>query len=108
MNRLTAEITDIKELYKCYMPFVKGGGLFIKTSRQLKLGEEVIVGLTLPDALEPEMFNSEVIWVTPQNSQHGHIPGVGVWLDNAELKLQLKIEKLLGPVLNSAEKTYTM
>lgn len=108
MNRLTVEILDSKELFKCYMPFVHGGGLFIKTNMPFKLGESVSVILTLPDALEPELFDSEVIWVNPQGAQNVHPPGVGVLLNNSENKLQVKIEKLVGTLLNSPEPTYTM
>ena len=108
MNRLTVEIEDTKELFKCYMPFVHGGALFIKTNMPLKLGEPTSVVLTLPDALEPEMFDSEVVWVNPQGAQNVHPPGVGVLLNNSENRLQIKIEKLVGPMLNSLEATYTM
>ena len=108
MNRLTIEIEDVKELFRCYMPFVKGGALFIRTNQPLKLGEEVSVVVTLPDALEPEMFESQVVWINPQGAQNVNPSGVGVLLENSEHKMQLKIEKLLGPLLNSPESTYTM
>jgi type IV pilus assembly protein PilZ len=108
MNRLTAEIEDIKELFRCYMPFVKGGALFVKTNLPLKLGESVSVVLTLPDALEPEMFDTEVVWITPQGAQNVNPPGVGVLLNNTENRLQVKIEKALGTQAASPEPTYTM
>ncbi len=108
MNRLTAEIEDSKELFRCYMPFIKGGGLFVKTNLPLKLGESVAVVLTLPDALEPEMFDTEVIWITPQGAQNVNPPGVGVLLNNTENRLQVKIEKILGTMAGSPEPTYTM
>ncbi len=108
MNRLNVEIEDVKELFKCYMPFVHGGGLFIKSNMPLKLGEPVSIILTLPDALEPELFDSEVIWVNPQGAQNVHPPGVGVLLNNKENRLQVKIEKLIGGQIGSPEPTYTM
>ena len=108
MNRLTLEIEDIKELFQCYMPFVKGGGIFIKTNQPFKIGDEVNVVVTLPDALEPEMFASQVLWINAQGAQNTNPTGVGVALNNHENKMQLKIEKLLGPLLNSPDPTYTM
>lgn len=108
MNRLSVEIEDIKELFKSYMPYIKGGALFIKSNQPFKLGDEVEVSLTLPDALEPESFRSEVVWVNPQGAQNSNPTGIGVSLNNSENKLQLKIEKLLGPLINSPEPTYTM
>lgn len=108
MNRLTIEIEDVKELFQCYMPFVKGGGIFIKTNQPFKIGDEVNVVVTLPDALEPEMFESQVLWINGQGAQNTKPTGVGVSLNNHENKMQLKIEKLLGPLLNSPDPTYTM
>ncbi len=108
MNRLIAEFEDTKELFRCYMPFISGGGLFIQSNLPLKLGESVSVVLTLPDALEPEMFDTEVIWITPQGAQNVNPAGVGVLLNNTENRLQVKIEKIVGTMLTSPEPTYTM
>ncbi len=108
MLRLTLEIEDVKELFRCYMPFIKGGALFVKTNQPLKLGDEVSLVITLPDALEPETFSGLVVWINPQGAQNSNPTGVGVSLENQDAKMQLKIEKLLGPLLNSPEATYTM
>lgn len=108
MNRLTIEIEDVKELFQSYMPFIKGGGLFVKSNQPFKIGDEVNLVVTLPDALEPEMFTSQVVWMNPQGAQNENPTGVGCSLNNHDNKMQLKIEKLLGPMLNSPEATYTM
>jgi len=49
---LSLTIRDKGSLHTSYMPFVKGGGLFIPTSRQYQMGEEVFMLLTLLD--QPE------------------------------------------------------
>lgn len=108
MTRLTIEIEDVKELFRSYMPFIKGGAIFVKTNQPLKLGDEVNLVITLPDALEPESFDGNVVWINPQGSQNSNPTGVGVSLENDQSKMQLKIEKLLGPLLNSPEPTYTI
>jgi len=43
---------NIKEksiLYAAYMPFVKGGGIFIPTARSYKLGDEIFMLISLMD-----------------------------------------------------------
>ena len=43
---------NIKEkaiLYAAYMPYVKGGGIFIPTARAYKLGDEIFMLITLMD-----------------------------------------------------------
>ena len=44
-----ANISDKETLYKSYMPYVAGGGLFIPSKQAVKLGDEVFVLTTLPD-----------------------------------------------------------
>jgi len=40
---LSLNIREKAALYAAYMPFLKGGGIFIPTSRQYALGEEVFM-----------------------------------------------------------------
>jgi type IV pilus assembly protein PilZ len=40
---LTLNIKDKSALYVSYMPFIKNGGLFIPTTRDSKLGDEVFL-----------------------------------------------------------------
>ena len=44
---LSLNIREKAALYAAYMPFLKGGGIFIPTSRQYALGEEVFMLLSL-------------------------------------------------------------
>ena len=46
---LSLNIRERAALYAAYMPFLKGGGIFIPTSRQYQLGEEVFMLLSLMD-----------------------------------------------------------
>ena len=38
---LSLTIKDKSALYAAYMPFIKGGGLFIPTKKEYQLGDEV-------------------------------------------------------------------
>ncbi|HEY3532959.1 MAG TPA: pilus assembly protein PilZ, partial [Casimicrobiaceae bacterium] len=46
---LSLNIREKAALYAAYMPFLKGGGIFIPTSRPYVLGEEVFMLLSLMD-----------------------------------------------------------
>ena len=46
---LSLNIREKAALYAAYMPYLKGGGIFIPTNRQYQLGEEVFMLLSLMD-----------------------------------------------------------
>ena len=46
---LSLNIREKAALYAAYMPFLKGGGIFIPTNRAYQLGEEVFMLLSLMD-----------------------------------------------------------
>ena len=51
-GRLGAISLNIKEksvLYAAYMPYVRGGGIFIPTARPYKLGDEIFMLISLLD-----------------------------------------------------------
>ena len=62
---LSLTIKDKNALYAAYMPFVKGGGIFVPSNRPYKLGEEVFMLLTLMDSKEKIPVAGHVVWVTP-------------------------------------------
>lgn len=101
-------IKDKATLYASYMPFIKGGAIFIPTPRQYKLGEEVFVALTLPEDAERIPLTGKVVWVNHRNQ--GQRPaGFGLQLigeqgDNA----RRKIEAQLGGALQADRPTYTL
>ena len=49
---LTLTIKDKSALYLAYKPFIENGGLFIPTSSQYKLGDEVFMLLSLMEEAE--------------------------------------------------------
>ncbi|MDR2711380.1 MAG: PilZ domain-containing protein [Burkholderiales bacterium] len=107
---LPVNIPSRSALYAAYMAFVKGGGLFIPTSKKHLLGEEVFLLLTLKDVPERLPTQAKVIWVTPDSLQAGRIKGIGVQFadDEAGAKAQKAIEKILGRHLASDRPTHTL
>jgi type IV pilus assembly protein PilZ len=107
---LSLSIKDRHALYNAYMPFVKGGGLFVQSTKRFKLGDEVFLLLTLMELEERLPIPGKVVWITPPGSQGNRRPGIGVQFadtpDGAHARTI--IESHLANLLNSARKTHTM
>lgn len=106
---LSLAIKEKLALYAAYMPYVKGGGLFIPTNKPFKIGEEVFMLLSLIDDPLKLKVVGHVVWVTP-TAQAGRPQGVGVQFSEKDggLEAKNKIESLLGSALKSPRPTHTM
>ncbi|WP_440053237.1 PilZ domain-containing protein [Pseudoalteromonas sp. T1lg65] len=107
MQELLIDFEDYEELYRCYMPFLSSGGLFVKTSAYFAMGEKVQLKVTLPESLDVYEVEGVVAWKTPQGSQSTGKAGIGVSFVEADIFNELLI-RLLGTMLNSDKPTYTM
>ena len=107
---LSLSIKEKSALFAAYMPFIKGGGLFIPTNKSYKMGEEVFMLLTLMDDPAKLPVSGKVVWVTPAGSHGSRTQGVGVQFafNESGKAAQNKIEGLLGGSLKSARPTHTM
>ena len=106
---LSLVIKDRNALYTAYMPFLKGGGLFIPSNKPYKLGDEVFMLLTLIDSKEKVPVAGHVVWVTPQNAPGGRAPGIGIQFSAKDAEVaRTKIETLLIGQLQSDRPTHTM
>ncbi len=108
MTNLRLEFKNDRELYMAYMPFLKQGGLFIKTHEQYELGDKIDIEVMLPGNLEPAALETAVCWITPNGAQNGTEAGVGVAFVVDENNIRNQIESALGRLLNSKDPTYTM
>jgi type IV pilus assembly protein PilZ len=97
-------------LYAAYMPVFSDGGVFVPTTREYKLGEDIYLLLSLPDDPQRYPVAGKVGWITPANASGGRTQGVGVRFptDEKTRALRLKIEELLGTTLSSAKPTQTI
>jgi type IV pilus assembly protein PilZ len=106
---LSLAIKDKGSLYAAYMPFINNGGLFIPTTKNYKLGDEVFMLLTLMDTPEKIPVAGKVIWITPPGSTGNKTPGVGVqFSDQDQGATRNKIEGLLAGALQADRPTHTM
>ncbi len=105
---MVAEFDNLEELYRCYMPFVNNGGLFVKTDEDYVPGDRLVLMVKLPNLKQKFPTSGKVVWVTPKSSV-SRVPGVGVQFsaeDNG--RLRLNIETLLAGMLDRETATYTM
>lgn len=107
---LSLAIKDKGALYNAYMPFVKGGGIFVPTTRRYSLGDEVFILLTLLDDKERLPVAGKVCWMTPPGSQGNRTAGIGVQFNESVEGEQVrsKIESSLAGMLGSDKPTHTM
>ena len=97
-------------LYAAYIPVFTDGGLFVPTTREYRLGEDIYLLLSLPD--DPQRFPvaGKVAWLTPPNASGGRTQGVGVRFpnDDKSRQLKIKIEEVLGTSISSNKPTQTL
>jgi type IV pilus assembly protein PilZ len=97
-------------LYAAYMPVFAEGGLFVPTTREYKLGDDIYLLLSLPEDPQRYPVAGKVGWLTPANASGGRTQGVGVRFptDEKSRLLRQKIEEILGTSLSSAKPTQTI
>jgi len=107
---LSLSIKEKPALYAAYMPFIKGGGIFIPTNKPYRLGDEVFMLLTLMDDPNKLPVAGKVSWITPAEAQGNKSQGIGVQFSDNEsgIAARNKIEGLLGGNLTSTRPTHTM
>ena len=103
-------IKEKAALYAAYIPLFKEGGVFIPTSREYQLGDDVYVLLTLPEDTQRYPVAGKVAWVTPARAPGNRTQGVGVRFPSDEKShlLKIKIEEILGAHLASDRPTQTI
>ena len=106
---LSLTIKDKSALYAAYMPFVKGGGLFIPTAKPYHLGDEVFLLLSLMDEAERIPVAGRIVWITPRGAQGNRAAGIGVqFSDQDNGTARNKIETYLAGALHADRPTHTM
>jgi Tfp pilus assembly protein PilZ len=64
-----------------YMPFIKGGGLFIADhGAEYKLGEEIFLKIDLENYTEPFRIIGQIVWLSSEQDASDWSNGFGVQL----------------------------
>lgn len=96
-------------LYMAYMPFISGGGLFVRTNLMLPLGTKANLSLKLLNEVDSYIISAKVAWVTPKGSQGNKPAGLGFQFTGDDARvLKNKIETYLAAMLKSSQMTDTM
>jgi len=98
-----------EQLYRAYMPYIRHGALFVKTTQNYQLGEEVFLLIQLPEESQKHSIAGKVVWATPMCSQDSKATGIGVQLLGKDGEaLSKRIQKCLASQLTSEQTTDTM
>ncbi len=103
-------IKEKAALYAAYIPVFTEGGIFIPTSREYKLGDDIYVLLTLPEDNQRYPVAGKVAWITPAKASGARTQGVGILFpkDDKSRLLRIRIEEILGATLASDRPTQTI
>jgi type IV pilus assembly protein PilZ len=106
---ISLSIKDKAMLHSNYMPFVKGGGIFIPTEKTFELGDEVFLLLTILEDTERFAITGKVVWINYRTTPGGRQMGVGIQFGGVEgANLQKKIEAQLTGYIRAEQPTNTM
>ncbi len=103
-------IKEKAALYAAYIPHFTEGGIFIPSTKDYKLGDDIYLLLSLPNEPQRYPVAGKVAWVTPARSSNNRTQGVGVHFpaDEKSRLLKHKIEEILGAHLASERPTQTI
>jgi type IV pilus assembly protein PilZ len=106
----TLVIRSKAALYAAWIPLLKGGGIFVPSTRAHTLGEEVLILLTLLDDPNKIPLQGSVAWINPAHTTGNRPQGIGVQLGEGEVgrELKKKVEGLLAGALQSSRPTHTL
>ena len=62
---------DKQALQRAYMPFMKGGGLFLPTAQPYEMNEEIFLLVTLPGSKKSLPVPGTVVWQNPSTAATG-------------------------------------
>ncbi|MBF0658841.1 MULTISPECIES: PilZ domain-containing protein [Psychrobacter] len=106
---LTCHIENIEMLYASYLSFVSNGALFVPSTQDQQLGDEVFIAVTLPNSSERLPMNGKVVWINSK-TQGGRPAGFAVQIgtDISGQRIKNEVERLLAGKVDGLQATYTM
>ena len=102
-------VQDKSQLHRIYMPFIAGGGIFIATSSDYELRDEITINFFLMEEPDAYFIRGKVVWMNPEAAQGALPKGIGIQFINKESRtLRDKIETYLTGYAGLINKTDTM
>lgn len=106
----TVIISDKKELYKCYMPFILGGGLFFtfneETINKVQPGDKILILFSMLENKHKTPISGTVVWVNKSGIHKGY--GVSFPNNPSTKALKENIEAQIVEMGIRKEATYTL
>ncbi|PHR63925.1 PilZ domain-containing protein [Pseudidiomarina marina] len=96
------------QLRRYYMPFIKGGGLFLTTDEPLKIGDAFLLEVRLFGEQNSVLVKCKVVWLAPSKPGRPEQQGVGVQFIDDKAMLKNMIESKLAAIGNTGTPTATM
>lgn len=103
-------LTDKTKAAEAYMPFIKGGGVFVETEQVLMLGDTLFVLMTVGDDGKKFPVNGKVVWVNGDSGRGDRPVGVGIQFppDASGVAAREEIERMIGKMQVSMKRTATL
>ena len=103
-------IKEKAALYGAYISAFTDGGIFVPSTKEHRLGDDVYVLLALPSDPQRYPLAGKVAWINPAGASADRRQGIGVRFpaDEKGKALKEKIEQILGSALNSDRPTQTI
>jgi len=94
---LSLVLKDDAALHSSYMPFIRGGAIFVPTKdSSLVFGDEVVVSMQLQSSNKKLAIPGKVVWIAPESCERG-TQGLGIqFAGTTKAKVKLIIETMLG------------
>ncbi|WP_370262125.1 PilZ domain-containing protein [Limnobacter sp.] len=107
---LSLALEDKNTAARLYMPFVKGGGVFVECNKPYELGDPVFVLLSVGEEGKKYPINGKVVWVCGPNARGDKPQGIGIQFprDDSGESARLAIEQMVGKMQASMKKTATL
>ena len=106
---LSLTLADKSTAASLYMPFIKGGGVFVESDKEYSLGDPVFVLLTVGEDAKKFPINGKVVWICSANARGDKAQGIGVQFpkDDSGDGARVAIEQMIGKMQSSMKKTAT-
>jgi type IV pilus assembly protein PilZ len=107
---LSLTLSDPNTAAGLYMPFIKGGGIFVESDKEYNLGDPVLVLLTVGAEAKKYPINGKVVWICGPNARGHKVQGIGVQFtkDDSALGARDAIEQMIGTIKGPLKKTATL
>lgn len=94
-NIVSVSLKDKTALHANYMPFIKGGGLYVATDKIFKFGDSIVISLQIASIAKKFAIPGKVVWLSPLQAQGAQ--GVGVqFTGESKGNVKMALESVLG------------